>query len=303
MSASLRLVYAAIVFVVAGLQTGEALDVGAQPAYRRQAAPHLRKRKRKMRILVTFAVEAEFAPWRKLRNLRRRSVADFQVFEAQIGRASVDFVVTGMGVENAARGTRSVISDQHDFCIASGFAGALHPQYKVGDILAAESVQFLGKSKTLQSNRHLARHAEQDGAKYAKLLLTADHVVRTPAEKAQLAPFAEYVDMESFGVFSASQEAKRPAVAIRVISDGHDGELPVDIELTMSKRGAIKIGRVLRYVSKHPIRLPALIRLGRDSRTAAEALATFLEAYIKKISFFTHGWFPEGQNLEEVASR
>jgi hypothetical protein len=51
----------------------------------------------------------------------------------------------------------------------------------------------------------------------------------------------------------------------------------------------------------HPINIPALIRLGRESKTAAEGLANFLEAYIKKISLSTHGW-PQG-NLSEVASR
>ena len=56
-----------------------------------------------MRVLVTFAVDAEFAPWRKLRNLREIRVGDFRVNQTQIGRAVVDFVVTGMGAENAAR--------------------------------------------------------------------------------------------------------------------------------------------------------------------------------------------------------
>jgi broad specificity phosphatase PhoE len=59
----------------------------------------------------------------------------------------------------------------------------------------------------------------------------------------------------------------------------------------------------VRNVVSHPIQLPALIRLGRDSRTAAQALAHFLEAYIKKLSFPTHGWFPEGEGLAEVAAR
>jgi adenosylhomocysteine nucleosidase len=256
-----------------------------------------------MRILVTFAVEAEFAPWRKLRNLKKRQIDEIVVHEAKIGRAVVDLVVTGMGLESATAATRSVLSKEHDFCIAAGFAGALRPKFKVGDILAAEAVQFLGKPKILQSNRNLAQYAEQDGALFAKMLVTADHVVRTQAEKSSLAPFAEFVDMESFGVFSAANEIGRPAVAIRVISDGHDGELPVDVELTMSKKGQVQIGRVVRYLARYPSTLPALIRLGRDSRTASEALAAFLESYIKKISFFTHGWYPEGENLETLVGR
>ena len=240
-----------------------------------------------MRILVTFAVEAEFAPWRKLRNLARTELGQVTVYQAQIGRASVDFVVTGMGIENARRVTGVALSESHQFCIASGFAGALRPEHRVGNIVVAEAVQQLGKSKTLMSGRGLVRDAGLDGASRVKMLLTADHIVRTAEDKAQLAPFAAAVDMESFGVLSAAQERKRPAVAIRVISDRHDRDIPVDIETTMDERGRVRIGGVLHYLGRHLAHLPALIRLGRDSRTAAESLANFLEAYIKKISFFT----------------
>jgi adenosylhomocysteine nucleosidase len=256
-----------------------------------------------MRILVTFAVEAEFAPWRKLRQFKTRAIGDICVFEAQVGRAAVDFVVTGMGIENASRVTSAVLTNDHQFCISSGFAGAVRPQQKIGDILVAETVQFPGKSKTLQCGRGLVSNAQQDGASRVKLLLTSDHVVRTAEEKAQLAPFADLVDMESFGVLSVAHQLGRPAVAIRVISDKYDGEVPADVELTMNQRGRVQIGRVVRYLSKHPTHLPALVRLGRDSRTAAAALCAFLEAYIKEISFFTHGWLPEGENLEQVAAR
>src|SRR5262249_47529811 len=254
-------------------------------------------------ILVTCAVEAEFAPWHKLRHFATRSVGDLTVFEAQVGRAVVDFVVTGMGIDNAMRSTSAILTQAHSFCIAAGFAGSLHRKLCLGSIVVADAVQLLGKSTTLSGSRGLAHNAQQDGAFRAKLLLTSDHVVRTPDEKAQLAPFAEFVDMESFGVFQAAHKVGRPAVAIRVISDGHDAEIPKGVELTIDQRGRILFGKVVRYVSRYPIHLPALIRLGRNSRTAAQALAAFLEAYVKKISFLTHGWFPEGQNLEQVASR
>jgi nucleoside phosphorylase len=256
-----------------------------------------------MRILVTFAVEAEFAPWRKLRKFKTRAIGDICIFEALVGRAAVDFVVTGMGIENATRVTTAVLTNDHQFCVSSGFAGALRSQHKIGDILVADAVQLLGKSKTLRCGRGLVSNAQRDGASRVKLLLTSDHVVRTAAEKEQLAPFADFVDMESFGVLSAAHQNGRPAVAIRVISDKYDGEVPADVELTMNQRGRVQIRRVVRYLAKHPIHLPALMRLGRDSRTAAAALAAFLESHIKKTSFFTHGWFPEGENLEAVAAR
>ncbi len=256
-----------------------------------------------MRILVTFAVEAEFAPWRKLRDLRVNKVGEISVNQAQIGRASVDFVVTGMGCENARRVASVVMAQPYTICIAAGFAGALKPEHAIGTILAADAVQRIGKAKTMQSSRRLVLAAKNDGAFHSKMFLTSDSVIRNAEEKASLAPFGDAVDMESFAILSAAHEHKISAVAIRVISDTSSRDMPVFLDAVVDDMGRVKIGGLVRKVVRHPIHLPALIRLGRDSRTAAEALAHFLEAYIKKLSFLTHGWFPEGQGLEEVASR
>ena len=56
-----------------------------------------------MRILVTFAVEAEFAPWRKLRTLEPVNLQGLEMFRTHIGRATVDFLVTGMGMAGVMR--------------------------------------------------------------------------------------------------------------------------------------------------------------------------------------------------------
>ncbi len=241
-----------------------------------------------MRVLVTFAVEAEFAPWRRLRNLREVKVGEITSYQAQIGRAQVDFVITGMGAENARRVVNAMMEQPYAMCIASGFAGALKPEHAIGSILVAEAVQQIGKARTEQSSRNLVLEAQRDGAFRAKMFLTSESVVRTTEEKAKLAPFADAVDMESFSILSCAHDHGLPAVFLDAVVD---------------EMGRVKIGGLVRKIVSHPIQLPALIRLGRDSRTAAQALANFLEAYIKKLSFFTHGWFPEGEGLAEVAAR
>lgn len=256
-----------------------------------------------MRVLVTFAVEPEFAPWRKLRDLRVNKVGDISVHQVQIGRASADFVVTGMGSGNAHRVASVVMEQPYSICIAAGFAGALKPEHAIGTILAADAVQQIGKAKTMQSSRRLVFAAKNDGAVHAKMFLTSDSIIRSVQEKAKLAPFGDAVDMESFAILSTAHEHKISAVAIRVISDTSNRDMPIFLDAVVDDMGRVKIGGLVRKVVQHPIQLPALIRLGRDSRTAAEALAHFLEAYIKKLSFLTHGWFPEGQGLEEVAAR
>src|ERR1051326_7143001 len=243
-----------------------------------------------MRILVTFAVEAEFAPWRKLRNLRGRTVEDLQIFQAAIGRATVDFIITGMGMPNARRNTQIALREEYTHCIAAGFAGSLRDSLHLGDVVAARAVQHLGSSKIIQSSRNLWTAALENQAIEAKMLLTVDTVISTAEEKKKLSPFADVVDMESFTVLSLANEKNVSAVAIRVISDRLDEDMPADVSTTVDEKGQVSIGGVARYIARHPLQLPALIRLGRKSRTAAEALANFLEAFIKELSLRTHGW-------------
>jgi adenosylhomocysteine nucleosidase len=256
-----------------------------------------------MKILVTFAVEAEFAPWRRLRELREIKVGGVSVYQAQIGRAQVDLAVTGMGAENASRVAAAIMERPYAFCIASGFAGALRPEHAIGSILVAEAVQRIGTAKTIRSSRNLVLAAQRDGAFRAKVFLTSDSVVRAAEEKAKLAPFGDAVDMESFAILCCAQGRSVAAVAIRVISDTTHRDMPIFLDALVDEMGRVKIGGLVRKVVSHPIQVPALIRLGRDSRTAAQALAHFLEAYIKRLSFLTHGEFPEGEGLAEVAAR
>lgn len=242
-----------------------------------------------MRILVTFAVEAEFAPWRKLRDLEQTTISGVPVFRGRVGSAKVDFAVTGMGIDNAFRAANALLTEPYQACITAGFAGALKEGHQVGHILVADAVQRLGKSKTLMCGRNLVEAAWGDGATRVKMFLTSDHVVRTAEEKKQLAPFADAVEMESFGVLTAAEARGRPAVAIRAISDDLRNDMPAIVDTAVDETGQVKIAGVVRYVARHPLQLPALIRLGRDSKTAAEALAHFLEAFIKQLSFTSHG--------------
>jgi adenosylhomocysteine nucleosidase len=253
-----------------------------------------------MRVLVTLAVDAEFAPWRKLRDLREIAMHDSMIYRTQIGRAVVDFVVTGMGAENAARVAGVAMEQPYSICIAAGFAGALKPELGVGTVVVAEAVQQLGKAKTLMGSRNLAYGARDDGATMVKLL-SSDHVIRTAGEKVQLAPFAGAVDMESFSILTMAAVHNLPAVAIRVVSDASDGEIPEFVDAMLDEKGKMSPSGVLRQMARHPLQLPALIRLGRDSKTAAESLAHFLEAFIKKLSLSSHGWPPP--ELQGVAAR
>jgi len=252
-----------------------------------------------MNILITYAVEAEFAPWRAL-NMEKVTIGNITLQRALIRQASVDFVITGMGSANAARVADAVISKTYSFCLISGFAGALKSSVKLGDIVAPEKVQHHTNHQIEICDPDLLAHASENGATRIATLLTSDHVVNTATEKNQLSAFADAVDMESFAILHAANKKKVSCAVVRVISDSFDREMPPELDTIVDPQGHVKITSVVRYVAKHPLMVSALVRLGRDSKTAAEALAHFLESYINKLSMATNGNPPP--ELQEVAA-
>jgi adenosylhomocysteine nucleosidase len=106
--------------------------------------------------------------------------------------------------------------------------------------------------------------------------------------------------MESFAILHAANKNHVSSAVVRVISDSFDRDMPSELETIVDAQGHVKISGVVRYVAKHPLMVPALVRLGRDSKSAAEALARYLESYIDKLSSATHGGPPPA--LQEVAA-
>src|SRR5580700_6095933 len=97
-----------------------------------------------MRILVTFALENEFAPWHAMRKFRPGKWGEVNVYRAEVGFAEVGVVLTGAGPKQAhSEGAKVLGSDPEsiNLCVSSGLAGALKSQYQVGQILAARSVR------------------------------------------------------------------------------------------------------------------------------------------------------------------
>ncbi|MGB6430025.1 MAG: hypothetical protein WBF06_05535, partial [Candidatus Acidiferrales bacterium] len=79
-----------------------------------------------MRAVVTFAVNAEFAPWRRLREFRRvRSAAPVWYEYSAAEGLKVRVVLTGMGESLARLAAREALADGADVCISSGLAGGL----------------------------------------------------------------------------------------------------------------------------------------------------------------------------------
>ncbi len=198
---------------------------------------------------------------------------------------SVDVILTGMGPANARRATEIVLSAEHDACISSGFGGGLKPEYAIADVLVAAAVGQFGTPNTIRSDAALVENALRTNcAVEAKRFVSVDRVAGTPEEKRELAEYGDAVEMESYAVLAVAAQHKVPAVAIRAISDRFDQKLPIDFSGTIDECGHVLKGKLARKIASDPSKIPALIRLGKQSQAAAGRLAEFLESYIERLA-------------------
>jgi adenosylhomocysteine nucleosidase len=240
-----------------------------------------------MRILVTFAVEAEFAPWRALRAFRKVRVnpdhwsGGVEVNEAQIGGCTVWVFLTGIGIKSFDFAVASCLRAAGlSLVMSSGLAGSLKPEYRPEEIVVPKRVGTLRDASGIALPPRLVSLGESRGGKIIEVLLTSDRIIGTQEEKNRLAIFGEAIDMESFHVATEFSVEGIPVAIIRAISDGSGEDLPVDFTKCLTPEGHIRSGALLRELWGHPAKIPELIRFGRQSRSSARKLSSFLDGFI-----------------------
>jgi len=200
--------------------------------------------------LVCFALEDEARPFRKL-------VA---------GRREISILVTGMGQTNAARAVHDFLQ-QHSprRVFTCGFAGGLEPGLKVGEVRSQTQDAIL--SDTL-------RHHGGPPASFH----CATCVATTAAEKAELrrTTGSDAVEMESAAIQLICAERKIPCATVRVISDPADEDLPLDFNQLSHPDQSLNFGKLAWTIAKSPGKIPALLRLQKQTHFAARRLAEVL---------------------------
>jgi adenosylhomocysteine nucleosidase len=198
-------------------------------------------------VLVCFAVAQEAKPF-------------LQLVRHDDG---IHVVITGMGAVNAAREFRREFGKARpEIVFTCGFAGALNPDLKIGDVVCAQDAPVRGAMPVA--------------------IACTERIAVTVAEKAALRSRtkADAVEMESGIIREICRELNCPCVTLRAISDTAHEDLPLDFNRLMTADYKLSPGRMALALLKAPQRLPALIRLGRNSALAARTLAEVLHGAI-----------------------
>jgi nucleoside phosphorylase len=244
-----------------------------------------------MFVLVTFAVDAEFAPWRDIRRFRKVKLNEkhwsggADVYETQVGNCCVWVSLTGMGIKSFDfKSALCLRGAGLDAVISSGLSGALKRAYRVGQIVVPKRVGTLRDAAGLSTDANLADFAERQGATLVDTLLTADRIIESQEEKARLAQFADAVDMESFHIVHEFSLEAAPVTVIRAISDAANEDLPIDFSKVLTDTGQLKLAALIKELVLQPARIPHLIRFAKQSREAAKNLVNFLDVFLRALT-------------------
>lgn len=209
------------------------------------------------------------------------------VRRGRLGSRRVAIAQSGPGCEAASRATAALIAAHSpDWIFSTGFAGGLNEKLKKHDILMADQViHFDGRHLLLDLKVDPSALAATPGV-HAGSLLTADRIIRVPKEKRELGDMhnALAVDMETFAVAEVCSHDKVPLIAVRIISDAVDDELPKDLDRLMRQKTVVrKAGAVVGSIMNRPGSVKDMLKLKEDALVASDKLARFLESMIRQL--------------------
>jgi len=212
---------------------------------------HRRMSKRRVPVLVCFAVPEEAKPFKRLVQ----------------GSDDVAVTVVGMGAGNAETSFKRALEVwDPERVVTSGFAGGLNPKLRKGDVIY-EMDEGFGSSQQWRDS----------GGKPGRFHCS-DRVAVSSEEKSKLRQEtgADAVEMESGVIRRICLERAIRSATVRVVSDAADEHLPLDFNSLMKPDMSLDFGKLAWTLMKSPGKIPVLLRFQGQVNRAAVNLAEIL---------------------------
>ncbi|MDA8433193.1 MAG: hypothetical protein M0Z60_09565 [Nitrospiraceae bacterium] len=220
----------------------------------------------------------------------------FPVHTAATGRHNITIVQTGMGMPRAVAALHVVLDKESPGLVLSiGFCGALYEQAIPGDLVRASQFLFLMPTTDREisfSTLGTTGHSPD----FPEIEQTMERLSATVAiRKAAIITFARQIkkrvlakeipaglefpvcDMETFGIAGLSRERNIPFLSFRAVSDTLDVEVPPELVGVVDENGEPRLGRLFSAVTTNPSLVTDVLRLRRDSETAARNLGMLIK--------------------------
>ncbi|HEY2838995.1 MAG TPA: hypothetical protein VGJ26_07595 [Pirellulales bacterium] len=209
----------------------------------------------------------------------------FVVRSGTLASRRIVIVEAGAGRLAAARGTQALIGGHRPlWVISAGFAGGLHADLRRGDVVLGNEIDDV-------SGRRLSIDLKADPDSRARVhvgrLVTVDALVRGAEVKKSLGEKhgALAVDMESWTVGEVCRQDKVRFLAVRVISDAIDDELPAELDALVAQRTtAGRLGAAAGILFRRPSSIKDMWSLKEQAMESADRLAQYLKQIIEQLA-------------------
>ena len=215
------------------------------------------------KVAIVAALTREVLPlvrqWRTTE--REYSGRRFRFFE----NGEIVVVCGGIGAEAARRAAEAAIALYSPGVVYSaGFAGALEPGLKVGEIIVPRRVLNAADGSSVDTGT-------------GEGVLVSFNSVASPEQKAKLADSfgAQAVDMEAAAVAQAAQARGVRFAAVKAISDESNFALPA-MDKFVAPAGKFLTWRFTLFVLVRPWMYKSVLTLARNSNRASHALCNWL---------------------------
>lgn len=222
------------------------------------------------RVAIVAAVKRELRPLLRSWNRVEIKYGRHRYTAYESPKLEAVAIFGGMGTEAARTASEAVLTlGKPEWLISAGFAGAVKPGWKAGDVFAP---RFIVDSVT--------------GSKYsagggAGVLLTS-HDVHGAASKKMVAESsdAEAVDMEGSAVADVALEHGVKFAALKAISDEHETALPPLVKF-IRPGGKFSTAAFLAAAATRPEWWGSIWALSGNSSRASKSLSRELESILR----------------------
>lgn len=214
------------------------------------------------------------------------------VYEDPSGNTPFYLVVSGVGPKHARRHTKFLLQTRPPSAIWSvGVAGALSPDLQIADAIVAGAIVnwdcrqcvLVGDALAVDETEaaRLRAAVERSGrTAHAGRQLQSDGCLGTPDLKCAAfeATGAIAVEMESWAIADVARQHGVPFASLRFVSDRAAEPLELDPTAFVAADGSVSIPRALRYMARHPGRIPVALRMQRVMAECDRRLVAAFEA-------------------------
>lgn len=233
-----------------------------------------------MIVTVVFALDAEWAVWRRVRSFEQHRPSPDVVFhEAVIGESRVRVLTGGIRLAGLKESAAGLFAPSTDVVISAGLSGGLRHARRSGEVLSARRVRSQAGG-VVECDRQLCSMVVASGALEAEAFVCVDRVLRYGSEKTALASEADAADMESFLVLKQAANLGVATLSVRAIGDTVEDDLPLDFGGAIRPDGRVSVSKLAREAIGRPAAWPSLVNYAMTQRRAIGALVRVLDRFV-----------------------